>query len=370
MSIVRCEIFSYCLPLKRPLPLRKKEINSREGCLIRLTDSDGTQAWGEAAPLPGFSAEDPVDVRSQLCSLLPELLRRKTPPNPERLDGCFEEWFGGHGLSASVRCGIEMAVLNLTAATQQLSLARLLSNKPQEAVFVNGLLTIRSDNPVETARQLRQNGYRAVKLKVGMRPLADDITITREIFGELRGEATLRLDANQVWSFEQAVTFAEGITGCGIEYIEEPLFDSNRLMEFAASTGLPVALDETLVGLKPHEISAFGEIKAVILKPTMLGGLEHAAAMAREAKKLGLKVIISSSFESSLGLTALAHLAAAGCEPNIPAGLATANIFENDLLYRPLVATNGSLRIEHLATAAADINEALLTPVADFQIPV
>ena len=81
-----------------------------------------------------------------------------------------------------------------------------------------------------------------------------------------------------------------------------------------------------------------------LLKPTMLG-LSHAVEFAKEAADHKIKAVISSSFETSVGLTALAHLAAALNETVTPAGLDTLGWLSDDVLKTPLVVENGGIDV-------------------------
>jgi O-succinylbenzoate synthase len=220
-------------------------------------------------------------------------------------------------LSPSVRCGIETAMLNLTAAATGKPMARLLAERPLETIRVNALV-VDDANVTEAVRRLKREGYRAVKLKVGRRSLDDDIARTRDAFHELGGDTSLRLDANRAWTYEQALGFAAAIEDCTIEYIEEPLTEPKRTQEFAEESGLPVALDESLGSMKPEQLARSPFLSAIVLKPTLLGGLERAAGLARAARVNRTKVVISSCFESSVGIAALIQFTAAFGSLNSP----------------------------------------------------
>jgi len=119
-----------------------------------------------------------------------------------------------------------------------------------------------------------------------------------------------------------------------VEYVEEPLAEPGRLGELAGMWGLPVALDESLVGMGPEDLGGHRYVRAVVLKPTLLGGLYRTLRFAEEAKALGIKAVISSSYESGVGTGALVALAAAvGDEP---VGLDTYRRLAEDVIEVPL----------------------------------
>ena len=375
VRILQSRIFKYTLPFRKPLKLAKAEMREREGLLIKLIGSEcntdgsdedcGVAAWGEIAPLPGFSRETVDESLNQLKRTLIKLQQDPLPPELHRLEGGFENWLGRFNLLPAVRHGIEMAVLSLLANGGGISMARLLSPQPMMTIRVNGLITGCVDEVAERARLLQREGYRAVKLKVGALSPDEAIARTRNVFHELDSRAKLRLDANRAWTLEQALQFAEAIRDCEIEYIEEPARDLSDVNEFVSRTisCFPVALDESLVDIEPHQLAEFSQVSALILKPTILGGFERTAAFARAGKELGMKAVISSSFESSLGIAALGSLAAAYGSPDSPVGLDTTNWFASDLLAEPIAVVNGAMRVEQLARAAVRIDTTRMTEV-------
>ena len=85
--------------------------------------------------------------------------------------------------------------------------------------------------------------------------------------------------------------------------------------------------------------------RAAVIKPTLLGGFEIAMYLARKAINLGMTPVISSSFESPVGLTALGHLAAFVNQDEVAAGLDTWNWFAADLLDAPAPIERGRLNL-------------------------
>src|SRR5215210_9539023 len=66
MKLVRFDLYRYSLPFSQPLKLEGTTLYRREGLLLRLAGDDGSEGWGETAPLPGFSMESLVEAAAQL----------------------------------------------------------------------------------------------------------------------------------------------------------------------------------------------------------------------------------------------------------------------------------------------------------------
>lgn len=299
MEPVNARLYRYRLPLTAPVALRGKTLRHREGVLVGLTDG-AAAGWGEVAPLPGFSHESLAAAEIQLQQVLPRWAGERT---------ALAQW----SLYPSVRFGLEQAALCLEALRKGTTLAALLG-LPRPFVRVNGLIT-RSDDLTERARALRAAGYTAVKLKVGGRPVAEDIQRVNHLAEVLGPDIALRLDANRAWDEPAARRFAEGAALPSIAYLEEPLHEGTLLPDYP----IPLALDETLADLAPEDLAHYTGVRAVILKPTVLGGFSRTLQFAAHARRAGMKAVVSGAFESGVGVQGL--LALAAVLEDTPAGL-------------------------------------------------
>jgi o-succinylbenzoate synthase len=283
VRIERAQLFKYTLPLTKPLAVRSGAGSTREGFLLKLEGGEDSIGWGEIAPLSGISKETVNDSVGELARTIDRLDGCLVPNHLEELSGGFESWLVGWKLNASVRCGLEMAVLNLTAATSDRTLAHLLADKHASAVKVNGLTSGTDAEIVEACDRLQTDGFQTVKIKVGGRSVEQDVELVKQISSRLGGQLMLRLDANQYWSLDEACEFADGIKSCSVEYIEEPLQDASQLSTLSHRTGLAIAQDESLIGLDPAEWQPPIGLSAIVLKPTLLGGFEKSMMFARHA---------------------------------------------------------------------------------------
>lgn len=332
MKITGSDLYGYNLPLTNPLTLKGKTFDRREGLLLCLEGANGATGWGEAAPLPGFSRESLEDAIRELSELAASMAGREVDDDSIGADGTFACELDSMNLAPSVRFGFETAAWNLYAATHGVTLAGVISRRPRAVVPVNGLLTGSPAEVLKEARRMRSAGYEAVKLKVGGRSIQEGIDLVRAVRESLGESVSLRLDANRAWSFEEGVRFARGVWGLGIEYIEEPLTDPAGLGEFARTCNIPVALDESLVGMVPEALEKHHYAGAVVLKPALLGGVSRTLRLAARALEFGMRPVISSAYETGVGTAALVALAAGIGKEEIPAGLDTYRRLTEDVV--------------------------------------
>lgn len=327
------------LRLAKPLRTAAATFESRETLLlraaIRTRDGERHEGFGEAAPLSGWSGETiggiqgltheieyPLDMRSvaDLDQHLPQLTA-----------------------SPVLRFGIELSILDALARAAGLPLCTALFNarssrKPdlQPRVAVPVQFTLGAESVEACIRFLNtaaDSGYTHAKLKVGVAPCDADLTRVREIIKRCP-RLTLRLDANGAWTTEQALGMLISLPRERVELIEQPVADQDLpgLLERYDGSGPRIAADESCASLnQARALIRSGRLGAIVVKPSVVGGLLPASAMFELALRHRVQVIISNLMESAVGRRAIAHLAAAWPEIPGPHGLATGQWLAEDL---------------------------------------
>ncbi|EEX92738.1 O-succinylbenzoate-CoA synthase [Vibrio orientalis CIP 102891 = ATCC 33934] len=287
--------------------LREQRLKHREGFVVELS-SGGDVGRGEIAPLPGFSVETMDEVYSQLVEQL-ELWQQGSEL---KLDELYP----------SVAFGLSMAQLEL--------------NKELPANGCYQAAPLCSGDPDELLPKLNaMTGEKVAKIKVGLyEPIRDGMLVS--LFLESIPDLTLRLDANRAWSAEKAQQFAKKIAPSlrgRIAFIEEPCQVPGDSFSFAINTGIAIAWDETLqhaIRKDDFKLEDLNGAKAIVIKPTLIGSVERCIELIDRAKSLGIKAVVSSSIESSLGLTQLARFAHWQLPDEVP-GLDTVGLFAQQL---------------------------------------
>lgn len=182
-------------------------------------------------------------------------------------------------------------------------------------------------------------GHRAVKVKVGTGDLGADVSRVAAVRDAVGPHVAVRLDANGAWSIEEAVTALARLARYDLELVEQPVASLEDLARLRARVGVPLAADECIRSVDDaRRLADLGAADAVVLKVQPLGGVKTALAVAEAA---GVPAIVSSMFESSVGLAAGLALAAALPELPWACGLATATLLAADVVADPLVAVGG-----------------------------
>ncbi|KAM0047794.1 putative 2-succinyl-5-enolpyruvyl-6-hydroxy-3-cyclohexene-1-carboxylic-acid synthase [Helianthus debilis subsp. tardiflorus] len=329
IKICKLETFQYRIQLSAPLTTTPvgnlQSEHYREGFVLTLYLEDGSTGIGEVAPL-GNHMENLLDVKEQLWFLAHVIAGAPVYSSLPLLKGSFTNWISTNlgippdSLLPSVRCGLEMAILNAIGATEGSTMLNLLHPyAPKDECSTKSLnvkicALIDSDGTPEEvaylATTLVEEGFTAIKLKVARRSNpVEDAMVVQEIRKKIGFQVQLRADANRKWSFDQALQFGSNVKDCALQYIEEPVNDEDDIIKFCEESGLPVALDETIDKLRENPLKTLARFKhsgivAVVIKPSFVGGFEKAALIARWAQQQGKMAVVSAAFESGFALSA------------------------------------------------------------------
>ncbi|XP_006647426.2 protein PHYLLO, chloroplastic [Oryza brachyantha] len=317
------EYMLYRIQLAAPRTSGRSESSfSHEGFILKLCVGENIVGFGEVAPIE-IHEEDLLDVEEQLRFLFHRMKDAKLDVVP-LLRGSFSNWIWTNigippsSIFPSVKCGLEMAILNLLAAQRMDRLYDIFTgsnvvecNQSSTASIQICALVDSNRTPMEVALavvKLIAEGFTTVKLKVGRRESpAEDAAVIQKIREIVGYKINIRADANRIWTYEQAIDFGSRVKDLCLQYIEEPVDSVNDIIRFCENTGLPVALDETIDNLtgdvipKLHQFSHPG-IVALVIKPSVVGGFETAAYIAKWAHMHDKMAVISSAYESSVGL--------------------------------------------------------------------
>lgn len=335
MIIKSFEIYKFQIPLKYPLKIINQEITNREGLILRLIDENGFAGVGEISPLPGLHLENIEQCIEQIKSALPKLIGNKISEKFEEFDNQI------NNLYPSVQFGIESAICSLTAIKQGISIFDLIKLNSEESIKINALLTGTIDQIIKKTQQRLKEGFTTLKLKVGRKKIEEDIELFSQVNNKISGKAKIRLDANQAWMLDEAILFFQNADLTNLEYIEEPLKNFEEIYLLVSKTNIPIALDENIPKIDlnrkpPHWL------KAIVIKPTVIGGIQKSILFIRYAQKHGIKPVISDTFQSGVGLATLLAFANK-ITKNLAMGFDTYSMLKDDVLKNRFDIVSGKI---------------------------
>lgn len=197
-----------------------------------------------------------------------------------------------------------------------------------------------------------------VKVKVAEagQSLVDDLARVRAV-RECRPDVAIRVDANGAWSVEQALTALRSLAEVELQYAEQPCASVEELValrELLDRNGvlIPLAADESIRKADdPMRVARSGAIEFAVVKVAPLGGVARTLSVADELSQLGVRVVVSSALDTSVGIAAgVAAAAALPTEP-LACGLGTVALFASDVCGDPLLPVGGALPVRSVAPA-------------------
>ena len=330
IQIASIEAFSFRVPVQTPIKVAFGTFRDRPFVLVRLTDVDGAQGWGEVwANWPAVGAEH----RARLVVDIGERLIGKRYDSPEdlyqKLTASLEVLVLQTlevGPIAQVVAGIDIAAWDLAARREGKPLHRLLSDREVDSVPVYAT-GINPDEPERFAAARQAEGHHAFKLKTGFGHDVDvrNLRAMRETLG---ASATITCDANQAHSLETAIAFARDIAPLNLSWFEEPIrVDAPKAdwQALARASSTPLAGGENFHNLQFDDALASDVLKVIQPDVTKWGGVTGNWHVAQGAVAAG-KRYCPHYFGGGISLLASLHLlAAAGgdgllefdCHPNM-----------------------------------------------------
>ncbi|HEX5387232.1 MAG TPA: dipeptide epimerase [Gemmatimonadales bacterium] len=265
---------------------------------VRVTDRDGAVGWGEAAPSP-YYGETPDTVLAALGRYRPEL-----PDDPLDLDAADARFARALAGNPSARAALSMALHDLAGKRLGVPLWRFWGLDPTTAP--PSTFTIGLDAPDKMrAKVAEAEPYPVLKVKLGT---PRDVEILRTIRDATSKE--LRVDANGSWTRTHALRMLPLIEEYGVTVLEQPLppRDLAGLAAVTRAARIPVIADEScLVAADIPPLA--GVVDGINIKLAKCGSLREALRMVAVARAHAMTVMLGCMIESSIAITAAAHLA-------------------------------------------------------------
>ncbi|MFC5279406.1 mandelate racemase/muconate lactonizing enzyme family protein [Halorubrum rubrum] len=356
----------FSVALASPLRTAREALTEREGFLVGVGADDGDDdvgggdtggddidrdapatGIGEATPLPGWT-----ESRSACAAALAEASRGPGGPAAALADL-------DAGETPAARHGVALALGDAAAREADRSLSEHLADRvardadraglpePADSVPVNA--TIGDGSPGAAASDAERavaDGYRCLKVKVGARPLEEDLDRLRAVRRAVGPAIDLRADANGAWDRSGARRALDRLAPLDLAYVEQPLpaADLDGTARLRAETDVPIALDESLAAHSMADVLASGAADALVVKPMALGGPDRAFEAALRARGAGIEPVITTTIDAVVARTAAVHVA--GAVPDVAAcGLATGGLLAEDLAPDPCPVVDGRMLV-------------------------
>lgn len=294
---LRLEARVLSLTTKHPFLIARGGSREFRSVWVTVTDSEGHEGWGEAAPT-AYYGETPETVLAALDRYAQVLTH-----DPFDLEENERRMLATLGGNASARVAVSCALHDLAAKRLGIPLHRwwgLDASKAPMSTFTIGLDTAERMR----AKVLEAAEYPILKVKLGT---DRDVEILRTLRESTDRE--IRVDANCAWTVKQTLRMLPLLEEFRVTVLEQPLepWNLDGLETIRRAAEIPVIADEscrTAVDIPP----LVGKVDGINIKLAKCGSLREALRMIAIARAHGMMVMVGCMIESSLGITAAAHL--------------------------------------------------------------
>lgn len=275
-----------------------------ERVVVRLTNDDGVEGWGEAAPLMYITQETGPEMAATLRGAAPRIRGLVA----DELLAALDDAADFTGLSAA-RTALEIAAVDLVTKASQAPFSQVFGGHKRNAVTLDapiGLLP--PDEAVRKAEPLVEKGVTTLKVKSGvdMEADAERLVRLRERFGP---DVKLRTDANGGFTPEEALRFTDRMVEIDLEHFEQPVLPTEKncldVFREIRARGMQVALDESLFSIDDARRLVDMEACDIgLIKIAKFGGPRNAWEVARVFDAAGKPALLSSPYESYIAKSA------------------------------------------------------------------
>ena len=286
------------LTLRHTFTISRESTKCAQNVLLKL-EYGNLAGLGEAAPSSYYG-----QTQQSCLKALQQMRQHLAQRDPFEMDDLLNDLRRRFPSQPSALAAVDMALHDLIGKRLGLPLWKywgLNSKHTPQTSFTIGIDTLAN----VAAKVAEAEKYPILKIKLGV---PHDLEILREV-RRLAPKKTLRVDANCGWTVRQTIQKAKTLEKLGVEFIEQPIppGDNAALKRIKRAIGLPLLTDES--SLTPEDIPALrGCVDGINIKLVKCGGLREALKMIHTARACGLKIMIGCMVESSLLITAAAHL--------------------------------------------------------------
>lgn len=265
---------------------------------------EGIKGLGEASP-SAYYGEDVTTVEAAFRAIHdrldgdPETVRERIDRGDLRKH-LQETFAGGH---AAARAAIDTALWDIVGKREGKPVYELLGLDPKSTPATSYSIGIDSPEVVD-AKVDEAADYHILKMKMGV---PGDLALLDRVL--TRSGKTIRVDANEGWDIETALQMSRELSEKGVEFIEQPIHHDceEDLRTLKRLSPLPIILDESVVDPEDvHRCRDQGH--GINIKLMKCGGITPALRLIEEARNADLKVMLGCMLESSIAITAAAHL--------------------------------------------------------------
>lgn len=308
MQITHINIYKYSIPMV-PFTIATGTMHFAQNIFIRMHTSDGITGVGECSAFPMIVGE----TQATCFEMAKEFAAIWINKDPLDITARLQELDLFTAGNYTAKSAFDLALYDIAAKYAGLPLYAYLGGTKKT---IESDLTIGINTPEYMAAQAVEfvdKGVNILKVKLGKDP-ETDINRIKKIREAIGYNTTIRIDANQGWSYEDALYTLTELGKYTIEFCEQPMrtWNDELLPSLCKASPIPIMADESVYTHRDAErIIRNNACAAINIKFAKSGGIAEAIKINAVAEKNNIPCMMGGMLESRLALTAKVHFAMA-----------------------------------------------------------
>ncbi|PWD82989.1 muconate cycloisomerase [Ignatzschineria cameli] len=306
--IAKIETLIVDLPTIRGHQLSMTTMTTQSSVIVKIYTEAGILGLGEAATIGGLSygPESPEGMQLTIDQYIAPLLIGQSIGSIKALKVRMAQNIRGNYFAKNA---VETALFDIQGKILNVPISTLLGGKAQDHLSVLWVLASGDTEKdiIEAKEMIASGRHKDFKLKIGRRPVKEDVAHVIAIKEALGEESMVTVDVNQAWSEAEAIVGMQLLQDAGIDLVEQPLVQHEIAAQARLSErfNIPILADES-VGL-PYEgfnIAKIAGARAFALKTAKSGGVLGVLALAEVAQAAGIGLYGGTMLEGSIATSA------------------------------------------------------------------
>ncbi len=346
-TIVRVETLLVDLPTIRPHKLSMTVMNGQSLMLVRVHCSDGTVGVGEGTTIGGlaYGGESPEGMKLAVDTYFAPLMlgasANQVSALMARLNTAIRE-------NRFAKCAVETALFDALGQRVGLPLSELLGGRQHDRLPVAWTLASgdTARDIAEAEHMLAMGRHQIFKLKIGRKPVREDVAHVAAIKKALGDKASVRVDVNMAWSELDARYGLPALADVGCELAEQPVAHPDAMARLRGCYPIAIMADESLMGpVTAFELAKSGAADVFAIKTEQSGGLQAAQQVAAIADSAQIALYGGTMLEGAVGSIASAHVFSTFRELRWGTELFGPLLITEEILTQPLAYQNFHLEL-------------------------
>ncbi|WP_276348052.1 dipeptide epimerase [Daejeonella sp. JGW-45] len=306
MKITHTEIYRFSIPME-PFVIATGVMDYAQNVFIRVYTDSGLHGVGECSAFPMIVGE----TQETCLAMAKDFAKIWKGKDAGKIEQRIQDLHNVAAYNPTIKSAFDMALYDLAAKAAGLPLYKFLGGDKRivETDMTIGIGT--AEEMSELALGYKAQGATILKIKLGKKP-DDDLVRMRKIREAVGSEMTLRIDANQGWDYDAAITCLNGMQALGIEFCEQPMrtWYDDQLPELRKQTSIKIMADESCYN--HHDARKLINSEScdyINIKFAKSGGIHEGLKIHHVASEAGIPCMIGSMLESRIALSANLHFA-------------------------------------------------------------